>query len=103
MSEELDVLHKNHTWDMVDLPPSQSVLGCRYVYKIKTKADGSVEQYKARLVAKSFTQKYGIEYEERFALVVCLTFVRCLIIVADIHHSSFYQIDVKNALINGDL
>ena len=55
MNEELDALLKNHTWDMVDLPPSQSVLGCRWVYKIKTKADGSIERYKARLVAKGFT------------------------------------------------
>ena len=55
MNEELDALHKNNTWDMVDLPPGQSVVGCRWVYKIKTKADGSVERYKARLVAKGFT------------------------------------------------
>ena len=63
MNEELDVLHKNNTWDMVNLPLSQSVVGCRWVYKIKTKANGSVEQYKARLVAKGFTQEYGIDYE----------------------------------------
>ena len=43
MNEELDALHKNNTWDMVDLPLGQSVVGCRWVYKIKTKADGSVE------------------------------------------------------------
>ena len=55
MNEELDALHKNNTWDMVDLPPSQSIVGYRWVYKIKTKADGSVERYKARLVAKGFT------------------------------------------------
>ena len=56
MNEELDALHKkNNNWDMVDLPPSQSIVGCRWVYKIKTKADGSVERYKARLVAKGFT------------------------------------------------
>ena len=55
MNEELDALHKNNTWDMVDLPPGQSVVGCRWVYKIKPKADGSVERYKARLLAKGFT------------------------------------------------
>ena len=55
MNEELDALHKNNTWDVGDLPPGQSVVGCRWVYKIKTKADGSVERYKARLVAKGFT------------------------------------------------
>ena len=82
MNEELDALHKNHTWDMVDLPPSQSVVGCRWVYKIKIKADGFIERYKARLVAKGFTQEYDIDYEETFAPIACHTSVRCLITVA---------------------
>ena len=103
MNEELDALHKNNTWDMVDLPPGQSVVGCRWVYKIKTKADGSVERYKARLVAKGFTQEYGIDYEETFAPVARLTSVRCLIAVAAIHRWPLYQMDVKNAFLNGDL
>ena len=55
MFEELDALHKNRTWDMVDLSPGQSIVGCRWVYKIKTKIDGSVKRYKAHLVAKGFT------------------------------------------------
>ena len=73
---------KNHTCDMIDLSPGWSVVGCRWVYKIKIKADGSVERYKACLVTKGFTQEYGIDYVETFALVACLTFVRCLIVVA---------------------
>ena len=90
---------------MVDLPPGQSVVGCRWVYKIKikTKADGSVEQYKARLIAKGFTQEYGIDYEETFAHVACLTSVRCLIIVAVVRRWPLYQMDVKNAFLNGEL
>ena len=103
MNEELDALHKNHTWNMVDLHPGQFVVGCRWVYKIKTKADGSVERYKARLVAKGFTQEYGIDYEEIFALVARLTSVRCLIAVAVVHRWPLYQMDVKNAFLNGDL
>ena len=47
---------------MVDLPPGQSVVGYKWVYKIKTKVDGSVKRYKARLVAKGSTQEYGIDY-----------------------------------------
>ena len=43
MNEELDALHKNNTWDMVHLPLGQFVVSCRWVYKIKTKADGSIE------------------------------------------------------------
>ena len=85
MNEELDTLDKNYTWDMVDLPPGQSIVDCRWVYKIKTKADGFVEWYKTRLVSKGFTQEYGIDYEETFAPIAHLTFVRCLITVAIVH------------------
>jgi len=103
MSEELDVLHKNHTWDMIGLPPCQSIVGCRWVYNIKIKADGSVEQYTACLIAKGFTQEYGIDYEETFAVVDRLTYVRCLIAVTTICHWPLYRMDVKNAFLNGDL
>ena len=86
MNEELDALHKNNTWDMVDLPPGQSVVGCRWVYKIKTKADRSIESYKAHLIAKGFTQEYGINYEETFAHVARLTSVKSLIVMAIVCH-----------------
>ena len=95
MNEELDALHKNNTWDMVDLPPSQSVVGCRWVYKIKTKVDGFVERYKARLIAKGFTQEYGIDYEKTFAPVARLTSVRCLIAVVAVRCWHLYQMAVK--------
>ena len=90
INEELDALHKNNTWDMVDLPPGQSVVGCRWVYKIKTKTKG-------------FTQEYGIDYDETFAPVAHLTSVRCLIAMAAVYRWPLYQIDVKNAFLNGDL
>ena len=69
MKEELDALTKNHTWDLVTLPPKQSVVGCKWIYKIKTCSDGSIKRYKTRLVVKGFTQEYEIDYEETFALV----------------------------------
>ena len=67
MKEELDALTKNHIWDLVTLPLGQSVVGCKWIYKIKTRSDGSIEHYKVRLVAKGFTQEYEIDYEETFA------------------------------------
>ena len=71
---------------MVDLPLGRSVVGCRWVYKIKTKADSSIESYKAHLIAKGFTQEYGINYEETFAHVARLTSVKSLIVMAIVCH-----------------
>ncbi|RVW17967.1 Retrovirus-related Pol polyprotein from transposon RE2 [Vitis vinifera] len=103
MKEELDALTKNHTWDLVTLPPEQSVVGCKWIYKIKTRSDGSVELYKARLIAKGFTQEYGIDYEETFAPVARISSVRALLAVAAAHKWDLFQMDVKNAFLNGDL
>ncbi|KAH7571721.1 hypothetical protein JRO89_XS04G0125500 [Xanthoceras sorbifolium] len=103
MNEELSALHKTDTWDLVPLPPGKSTVGSRWVYKIKTKSDGSVERYKARLVTKGLSQQYGMDYEETFAPVAKMTTVRTLIAVASIRQWHISQMDVKNAFLNGDL
>ena len=82
MKEELNALSKNHTWDLVTLPPGKSVVSCKWIYKIKTCSDGSIERYKNRLVAKGFTQKYEIDFEETFTLVARISFVRALLAIA---------------------
>ena len=64
------------------LPPGKSMIGCKWIYKIKTRSDGSIERYKARLVTKSFTQEYGIDYEETFAPVARISSIRALLVVA---------------------
>ena len=103
MKEELDALSKNHTWDLVTLPPRKSVVGCKWIYKIKTRSDGSIERYKARLVAKVFTQEYGIDYEETFAPVARISSVLALLAVAAVSKWDFFQMDVKNTFLNGNL
>ena len=71
ITEELQALISTCTWELVDLPPNKSVVGCKWVYKIKTHIDGSIDQYKAWLVAKGFIKEYDIDYEETFSPVAC--------------------------------
>ena len=85
MKEEFDALHKIGTWDLVYLPSGKFTIGCKWVYKIKTRSDGTVDRYKARLVARGFTQEYGIDYEESFSPVARLSFVKTLIVVSTAH------------------
>ena len=103
MNEEMAALDANHTWDLMPLPHDKKAIGCKWVYKVKHNADGSVSRYKARLVAKGFAQTYGIDYEETFSPVVRMATVRAVIAMAAAKGWSLHQMDVKNAFLHGDL
>jgi hypothetical protein len=70
MNSKFSALLRNKAWHLVPLGQAQNVIDNKWVYKVKTKADGSVDRYKARLVARGFKQRYGLDYEETFCLVV---------------------------------
>jgi hypothetical protein len=103
MEEEIQAIQKNNTWELLTLPPKKKTIGVKWVYKIKRTADGGVDRYKARLVAKDYKEKYGIDYEEVFALVARLNTVRLLISLVAHHSWKIYQLDVKSAFLNGVL
>jgi len=69
MDEEMAALDANAIWELVALPEDMKAIGCKWVYKVKHNADGSVSKYKARLVAKGYAQTYGIDYEETYSPV----------------------------------
>lgn len=82
MKKEFNALESNHTWDIAPLSPYKKAIPCKWVYKIKYKADGSVERYKSRLVIRDDTQKEGINFNETFSHVVKFTVVRYLLTLA---------------------
>jgi hypothetical protein len=69
MAKEYQSIMKNDVWDIVLRPEEKSVVTSKWIYKIKHAADGSVEKYKARFVARGFSHVEGIDYEETFAPV----------------------------------
>ena len=73
---------KNNVRDIVPRPEGKSVVTSKWIYKIKHAADGSIEKYKARFVARGFSQKEGIDYEETFALVARYTSIRVIMALA---------------------
>ena len=103
MEKEMESLHCNDVWELVELPKDRKAVGNKWVFKIKTDADGSVERYKARLVAQGYTQKFGLDYDETFSPVVRFESVRTVVALAAQQGLKLHQMDVTCAFLNGEL
>ncbi|KAM2946602.1 hypothetical protein COP2_029388 [Malus domestica] len=103
MKDEISMIEKNKTWELVKRPSDKPVIGVKWVYKTKLNLDGSVQKNKARLVAKGYAQKPGIDYNETFAPVARLDTIRTLIALAAKNKWKLFQLDVKSAFLNGVL
>ncbi|CAM8953430.1 unnamed protein product [Rhodiola kirilowii] len=103
MAEELAAFERTGTWEVVPLPSHVRPITCKWIYTVKTRSDGSLERYKARLVARGFQQEYGRDYDETFAHVAHMTTIRTLLVVASVREWSISQLDVKNSFLNGEL
>ena len=103
MDEEINSLNENSTWDIVPLPKDSNLVTCKWVFKTKCSADGNTERYKARLVARGFSQKYGIDYDEVFAPVVRQTTFRTFLTYAGIKGMVIKHFDAKTAFLNGKI
>ena len=103
MKAEMKTLQGNQTWEIVAILEGERTVGCNWVLSLKYLADGTIDCYNARLVAKGFTQIPGKDFGVTFAPVAKLTSVRLLVSLATSYSWLLNQLDVKNAFLNGDL
>lgn len=101
--DELHAMEDNHTWLVVSLPPGNNVVGCKWVFTMKYKAYGTVEQRKSRLVAKGYTQQEGVDYTDTCSPVAKLASVKLLLGLAAVKGLKLSQMDVSNAFLHSDL
>ena len=101
MVEEYDSIVRNSAWEIFPKPVGKSVVGSRWIYKVKQDADGSIEKYKARFVAWGFSQIEGIDYEETFAPVARYSSIRTILDLSVQMGWHITQMDVKTAFLSG--
>ena len=101
--QEIQALLDNGTWELVKLPPDRKAIGCHWVFRIKHNADGSVERYKGRVVAKGFSQRPGFDYTETFAPTAKWDSIRLILAIAALEDLELESVDISSAFLNGDL
>ncbi|KAI3782063.1 hypothetical protein L2E82_12095 [Cichorium intybus] len=103
MKRELDSIERNHTWVLTDLPKGQKPIGLKWVFKLKKDASGKFTTHKARIVAKGYVQRKGIDFDEVFAPVARLETVRLMLALAAKEGWTVHHLDVKSVFLNGTL
>jgi hypothetical protein len=103
MKDEMKFMSTNDVWDLVEIPKGAKIVGCKWVYKTKHDSKGSIERFKARLVAKDFTQREGIDYTETFSPVSSKDSFRIIMVLVAHYDLELHQMDVKTAFLNGNL
>ena len=103
MNEELSSLEQNNTWELTSLPINKKPIGCKWVYRTKYNADGTLYKHKARLMILGNHQRPGEDYEQTFAPVAKMVTVRSLLALAAVNQWIVHQMDVKNTFLHGDL
>jgi transposase InsO family protein len=103
MEAEYKSLLWNQAWELVPLPKGRKIVGSRWVYKVKLNADGTIERYKARVVAQGYTQVEGIDFTATFAPVSKFTTIRAICALAAADDLELHQMDVSTAFLNGEL
>lgn len=103
VDNEFDAMEANHTWSVSTLPSGKRAVGCRWLHSLKFHANGTIERRKSRLVAKGYTQKEGLDYNDTFSPVAKMATIKLLLKVAASKQWFLTQLDISNAFLNGEL
>lgn len=103
IKEELQALEANNTWELKELPPNKTAIGCKWVFKIKNNPTTKEVRYKARLCAKGCSQVEGLDYNETYAPTTRYDTIRILLAIAIQQNLDIIQFDVKTAFLHGEL
>jgi hypothetical protein len=99
--DEMDAHLENGTWELVKLPPGRKAIGSKWVFKVKHNSDGSIERYKARVVAKGYSQRPGLDFGETFAPTTKWASLRTIFALAALEDLELETIDISTAYLNG--
>ncbi|KAM1443641.1 hypothetical protein ACFX2I_039895 [Malus domestica] len=103
MHSELTSMKENGVWELVEQTDAIKPNGCKWVFKTKRDSNGNIERHKARLIAKGFTQREGVDYKETFSPVSTKDAFRVVMAIVAHFDLALHQMDVKTAFLNGDL
>ncbi|MCO5590431.1 hypothetical protein L7F22_044401 [Adiantum nelumboides] len=103
MESEMQSLKANHTWILVPRPPTRCVVSCKWILRRKYTVEGKINRYKARLVARGFTQEHGVDYQETFSPTLGLSTFRVLMALGAYYNLEIHQMNVQTAFLNGFL
>ncbi|KAD7477448.1 hypothetical protein E3N88_00584 [Mikania micrantha] len=103
MTDEFNALIEKNTWELVPRRPDMNLIRCMWIFKHKTKSDGSLERYKARLVCDGRSQQVGIDFHDTFSPVVKPATIRTVLSIALLQKWDISQLDVKTAFLHGNL
>jgi len=103
MDDEIQALKKNDTWTLVPRSNNHNVVGCCWIFKVKPCLDGSTERHKTWLMAKGFSQVYGLDFGDTFSPVVHPTIIIIILSLTVTFGWCLHQLDVNNAFLHGFL
>lgn len=102
INNEVESILQNNTWKLVNLPLGNKPIEYKWIFKKKLKYDGTINKYNARLVAKGYRQKEGLDFFDNYSPVTIIISIQMLIAIAAVYNMEIYQMDGKTTFLNGE-